>query len=40
MPTKITLYKIFLASPSDVKEERLIVKRVVDEINLGNRAFL
>lgn len=36
MPSNITLYKIFLASPSDVKEERQIVSRVVDEINLGN----
>ena len=36
MPTKITLYKIFLASPGDVKDERLIVKKVIDEINLGN----
>lgn len=36
MPTNITLYKVFLASPGDVKEERLIVKKVVDEINVGN----
>lgn len=36
MPTNITLYKLFLASPSDVKEERQIVKKVVDEINIGN----
>ncbi len=36
MPTNITLYKVFLASPGDVKEERLIVKKVIDEINTGN----
>lgn len=38
MPTNTTIYKIFLASPSDVKEERLTVKKVVDEINLGSYA--
>ncbi|MBD2756646.1 DUF4062 domain-containing protein [Spirosoma validum] len=36
MPTNITLYKIFLASPGDVKAERQIVKKVIDEINIGN----
>lgn len=39
MPITTTFYRIFLASPSDVKEERATVKKVVDEINLGNYAI-
>lgn len=35
MPTSITLYKVFLASPGDVEEERQLVKKVIDEINNG-----
>src|SRR5690625_4722369 len=34
MPTKITQYKIFLATPSDVQEEREKIKRVIEELNL------
>lgn len=33
MPQTISLYKLFLASPSDVKEERLIVENVINEFN-------
>ena len=29
----ISLYKLFLASPSDVKEERLIVENVINDFN-------
>ena len=31
MPQTISLYKLFLASPSDVKEERLIVENVIND---------
>ena len=34
MPKNITLYRIFIASPNDVKDERLVAKNVVDELNL------
>lgn len=33
MPQTISLYKLFLASPSDVKEERLIVENVINDFN-------
>jgi len=33
MPQTISLYKLFLASPSDVKEERKIVESVINEFN-------
>lgn len=33
MPQTISLYKLFLASPSDVKAERKIVENVIDEFN-------
>ena len=33
MPLTITSYRIFLASPGDVKDERNIVKDVVDDFN-------
>lgn len=33
MPKTISLIRAFLASPSDVSEERIIVKKVVDELN-------
>ena len=33
MPQTISLYKLFLASPSDVKEERLIVESIINDFN-------
>lgn len=33
MPRTVVAYKVFLASPSDVKEERIIVKKVIDLYN-------
>lgn len=33
MPRTVVTYKVFLASPSDVKEERVIVKKVIDTYN-------
>lgn len=38
MPTIITQLKVFLASPSDVNEEREIVKKVIDETNITHGA--
>jgi hypothetical protein len=35
MTQTITLYKIFVSSPSDVKEERRLLEEIVDEINLS-----
>jgi len=34
MPTSITRFKIFLASPSDLADERLSIEEVIDELNL------
>ena len=36
MAQTITLYKIFLASPSDLKEERNLLEEIVDELNLSS----
>ena len=33
MPRTVVAYKVFLASPGDVKEERIIVKKVIDLYN-------
>lgn len=33
MPKQITTLSVFLASPSDVNSERLIVKNVIEELN-------
>lgn len=33
MPRTVVTYKVFLASPGDVKEERTIVKKVIDTYN-------
>lgn len=33
MPKTVVAYKVFLASPGDVKEERTIVKKVIDTYN-------
>ena len=35
MAQKVTLYKIFVASPSDVREERNSLEEIIDEINLS-----
>jgi uncharacterized protein DUF4062 len=35
MAESITLYKIFIASPSDLKEERVLLEEIVDELNLS-----
>jgi hypothetical protein len=35
MTQTITLYRIFVASPSDVKEERLLLEEAINEINLS-----
>jgi hypothetical protein len=42
MPENILKYKIFLASPSDLDEERVLVQEVIDELNLtyGDRNHL
>ena len=39
MPELISKYKIFLASPSDLSEERESINQVIDELNLtfGNQ---
>ena len=39
MPEIISKYKIFLASPSDLSEERESIKQVIEELNLtfGNQ---
>ncbi|GAB5566067.1 MAG: hypothetical protein Wins2KO_31300 [Winogradskyella sp.] len=34
MPSTITKYKIFLASPSDVQDERVSIDEVINELNL------
>lgn len=34
MPSTITKYKIFLASPSDLYNERISIEEVIDELNL------
>jgi hypothetical protein len=34
MPQTITLLKVFIASPSDVLEERQIAKKIIDELNI------
>jgi Domain of unknown function (DUF4062) len=34
MPKTVTLFRLFIASPSDVKEERMIVQKTVDELNV------
>lgn len=34
MPSTITKYKIFLASPSDLQDERLSIDEVINELNL------
>jgi hypothetical protein len=34
MPTEITKYKIFLASPSDLKDDRASIDEVINELNL------
>lgn len=34
MPTTITKFKIFLASPSDLSEERISIDEVINELNL------
>ena len=36
MPKSIIVYKVFLASPGDVKEERAEVKKVVELFNQMN----
>jgi methyl-accepting chemotaxis protein len=36
MPKTTFVYRIFIASPSDVNEERNIVRSIVDEINTNN----
>ncbi|MCH8024670.1 MAG: DUF4062 domain-containing protein, partial [Candidatus Marinimicrobia bacterium] len=33
MPRSITVLKVFVASPSDVSEERAAVKEIADELN-------
>jgi hypothetical protein len=35
MAQKVTLYKIFVASPSDVREERNSLEEIIEEINLS-----
>ncbi|MEM1340206.1 MAG: DUF4062 domain-containing protein [Bacteroidota bacterium] len=35
MPSSITIFKIFLSSPSDVQNERTAVEEVIQEINLN-----
>jgi hypothetical protein len=44
MPSTITKYKIFLASPSDLKEDRLSIDEVIKELNISygkqNEIFL
>lgn len=35
MAQKVTLYKIFVASPSDVRDERNLLEEIIDEINLS-----
>ncbi|MBL7955796.1 MAG: DUF4062 domain-containing protein [Flavobacteriales bacterium] len=34
MPVTITKYRVFVASPSDVSDERASIKEVIDELNL------
>lgn len=44
MPSTVTKYKIFLASPSDLKEDRLSIDEVIKELNISygkqNEIFL
>ncbi|WP_257739097.1 hypothetical protein [Flavisolibacter tropicus] len=40
MAKNITLYNVFVASPSDVKEEREALEGVVREFNLTTANFL
>ena len=35
MAETITLYKVFVASPSDLKEERILIEEIVDDLNLS-----
>lgn len=36
MAKTITLYKVFVASPSDLKEERILLEEIIDELNLSS----
>jgi hypothetical protein len=36
MAETITLYKVFVASPADLKEERILLEEIIDELNLSS----
>jgi hypothetical protein len=35
MPKTITLLRVFIASPGDVDDERQVVKKVIEELNIS-----